>query len=75
MREAKLWAHKDADGKKYYRLLLDDGHEEHIPLLEGLTAQQSFCVLQDSIEEQLGEPCCLTIMNVLAPYDEVDEAV
>jgi hypothetical protein len=72
VRSAKVWAHKDEGGKKYYRLLIDDGREEHIEFLEGLSAQQSFVALHQALEVNLGQPCCVTIMNKLAVFDESD---
>jgi hypothetical protein len=72
MRTGKVWTRKDADGQKHHRLLLDDGREEIIPFLEGLSAQRSLIVLQDAVEAKLGEPCQLTIMDLLTAYDEAD---
>jgi hypothetical protein len=72
MRTGKVWTRKDADGQKYHRLLLDDGREEIIPFFEGLSAQWSLIALQDAVEAKLGEPCQLTIMDLLTAYDEAD---
>jgi hypothetical protein len=72
MRSAKVWAHKDEKGKKYYRLLIDDGREEHLEFLQGLSAQQSFVALSHALDEDLGEPCCLEVMNLLVVFDKDD---
>lgn len=65
MRSAQVWGFVDARGR-YYKIKLDDGREEHVRCVKGLTAQQSICCLQDALEKHFGEPCGLTIMNELA---------
>jgi hypothetical protein len=71
MRDAKVWT-RDAAGKKHHRVLLDDGRQEHLEFLEGLTAQQSLVALQQALEVNLGDECRITIMDKLTVFDERD---
>jgi hypothetical protein len=70
-RSAQLWAYRDQFGKKYYRVLLDDGTEERIDHADGLTAQQSLLTIGRALDAKLGT-CILMAMNELAIFDEND---
>lgn len=65
MRSAKVWAFEGHIGR-LYKVKFDSGGEERFACRKGLTARESFKALHSAIEESLGEPCWLVIMNRLA---------